>query len=95
MILCAVSGVQSQTITVDRQMRRYNVPRISFINKMDRAGANPFRIIDQIRQKLKLCAAALQIPIGAEDQFRGVVDLVNWKAYYNEGERGYVFDVVS
>lgn len=95
MILCAVSGVQSQTITVDRQMRRYNVPRISFINKMDRAGANPFRIIDQIRQKLKLCAAALQIPIGAEDQFRGVVDLVKWKAYYNEGERGYVFDIVS
>jgi elongation factor G len=88
MILCAVSGVQSQTITVDRQMRRYNVPRISFINKMDRAGANPFRIIDQIRQKLKLSAAALQIPIGAEDQFQGVVDLVKWKAYYNEGERG-------
>jgi elongation factor G len=95
MFLCAVSGVQSQTITVDRQMRRYNVPRISFINKMDRAGANPFRIIDQIRQKLKLCAAALQIPIGAEDQFRGVVDLVKWKAYYNEGERGYVLETTG
>jgi elongation factor G len=88
MILCSVSGVQSQTITVDRQMRRYNVPRISFINKMDRAGANPFRIIDQLRQKLKLTAAAVQIPIGSEDQFNGVVDLIRWKAFYNEGESG-------
>jgi elongation factor G len=88
MILCSVSGVQSQTITVDRQMRRYNVPRISFINKMDRAGANPFRIIDQLRQKLKLTAAAVQIPIGSEDQFTGVVDLIKWKAFYNEGESG-------
>ncbi|KAI8991470.1 translation elongation factor G [Mycotypha africana] len=90
LILCSVAGVQSQTITVDRQMRRYNVPRISFINKMDRAGANPFRIIDQLRQKLKLTAAAVQIPIGAEDQFRGVVDLIKWKAYYNEGENGEI-----
>ncbi|PHZ07838.1 translation elongation factor G [Rhizopus microsporus ATCC 52813] len=88
LILCSVSGVQSQTITVDRQMRRYNVPRISFINKMDRAGANPFRIIDQLRQKLKLTAAAVQIPIGAEDQFAGVVDLIKWKAYYNKGDNG-------
>lgn len=88
LILCSVSGVQSQTMTVDRQMRRYGVPRISFINKMDRAGANPFRVIDQLRTKLKLHAAALQIPIGAEDQFRGVVDLTTWKAYYNEGEHG-------
>ncbi|KAI8142489.1 translation elongation factor G [Fennellomyces sp. T-0311] len=90
MILCSVSGVQSQTMTVDRQMRRYNVPRISFINKMDRAGANPFRVIDQLRTKLKLTAAAVQIPIGAEDQFRGVVDLTTWKAYYNEGEHGEI-----
>ncbi|KAI0781692.1 elongation factor G mitochondrial [Irpex lacteus] len=88
LVLCAVSGVQSQTITVDRQMRRYNVPRISFINKMDRPGANPWRIVDQIRQKLKIAAAAVQVPIGVEDELRGVVDLVRWKAIYHEGEKG-------
>jgi elongation factor G len=88
MILCAVSGVQSQTITVDRQMRRYNVPRISFINKMDRMGANPFKAIDQINYKLKIHAAAVQVPIGAEDTFRGVVDLVRMKTLYTEGSRG-------
>ncbi|KAJ5632406.1 Elongation factor G [Penicillium lividum] len=88
MILCAVSGVQSQTITVDRQMRRYNVPRISFVNKMDRMGANPFKAIDQINTKLKIPAAAVQVPIGAEDQFEGVVDLIRMKAIYNVGESG-------
>ncbi|KAJ2005144.1 Elongation factor G, mitochondrial [Coemansia thaxteri] len=88
LVLCSVSGVQSQTITVDRQMRRYNVPRISFINKMDRAGANPSRIIDQIRTKLKIPAAALQVPIGAEDAFEGVVDVLTKRAIYNRGARG-------
>ncbi|KAF2453874.1 elongation factor G, mitochondrial [Lineolata rhizophorae] len=88
MILCAVSGVQSQTITVDRQMRRYNVPRISFINKMDRMGANPFKAIDMINQKLRIPAAAIQVPIGAEDEFKGVVDLLRMKAIYNKGPRG-------
>jgi elongation factor G len=90
MILCAVSGVQSQTITVDRQMRRYNVPRISFINKMDRMGANPFKAVDQINQKLRMPAAAIQVPIGSEDTFAGVVDLIRMKAIYNEGEKGTV-----
>ena len=90
MILCAVSGVQSQTMTVDRQMRRYNVPRISFINKMDRMGANPWKAVDQINKKLKIAAAAVQVPIGAEDEFRGVVDLVTMKTYYAEGERGEI-----
>ena len=88
MILCAVSGVQSQTITVDRQMKRYNVPRISFVNKMDRAGANPFKAVDQINHKLKLPAAAVQVPIGVEDEFKGVVDLVRMKAIYSEGLKG-------
>ncbi|OQD73736.1 hypothetical protein PENDEC_c014G00844 [Penicillium decumbens] len=88
MILCAVSGVQSQTITVDRQMRRYNVPRISFVNKMDRMGANPFKAIEQINAKLKMPAAAVQVPIGAEDEFEGVVDLIRMKAIYNVGESG-------
>lgn len=90
MILCAVSGVQSQTITVDRQMRRYNVPRLSFINKMDRMGANPFKAVDQINQKLRIPAAAIQVPIGAEDNFQGVVDLIRMKAIYNEGEKGTI-----
>ncbi|CCG81887.1 Elongation factor G, mitochondrial [Taphrina deformans PYCC 5710] len=88
LVLCAVSGVQSQTITVDRQMRRYNVPRVSFINKMDRIGANPWKVVEQINQKLRIPAAALQIPIGGEEEFKGVVDLLRMKALYNEGPRG-------
>ena len=88
MILCAVSGVQSQTMTVDRQMRRYNVPRLTFINKMDRMGANPFKAVDQVNSKLKIAAAAMQVPIGMEDNFHGVVDLVHMKAVYAEGDRG-------
>ncbi|KAF3101653.1 Elongation factor G, mitochondrial [Orbilia oligospora] len=90
MILCAVGGVQSQTITVDRQMRRYDVPRISFINKLDRMGANPFKVIEQMNQKLKIPAAAVQIPIGTEDQLKGIIDLVRMKAIYFEGHRGNV-----
>ncbi|KAG0023184.1 Elongation factor G, mitochondrial [Entomortierella chlamydospora] len=88
LVLCAVSGVQSQTITVDRQMKRYNVPRICFINKMDRAGANPWKVVDALRKKLKMHAAALQIPMGAEDNFKGVIDLLKWKAVYFEGADG-------
>lgn len=95
MILCAVSGVQSQTITVDRQMRRYNIPRISFVNKMDRMGANPFKAVEQINQKLRMPAAALQVPIGMEDNFQGVVDLVNMRSIYTEGPRGETIRVVD
>jgi len=90
MILCAVSGVQSQTVTVDRQMKRYNVPRVSFVNKMDRAGANPWKAVEGINQKLKIPAAAVQIPIGAENEFKGVVDIIRMKAIYSEGSKGEV-----
>lgn len=90
MILCSVSGVQSQTITVDRQMKRYNVPRITFINKMDRMGANPFKAVEQVNQKLKIHAAAVQVPMGAEDEFKGVIDILRNKAIYFEGAQGEI-----
>ncbi|MDH5561580.1 MAG: elongation factor G [Deltaproteobacteria bacterium] len=88
LILCAVAGVQSQSITVDRQMKRYNVPRVAFINKMDRMGSNPFKCIDDLRDKLGHNAIAMQIPIGEEENFKGIVDLITMKAIYNEGEKG-------
>lgn len=88
LVLCSVAGVQSQSITVDRQMRRYKVPRIVFINKMDRAGANPFRGVQMLREKLRLNAHLITYPIGAEDQFKGVVDLVTMKAFYFDGDNG-------
>lgn len=88
MVLCGVAGVQSQSITVDRQMKRYNVPRLAFINKLDRTGANPWKVIGQLREKLHLNAVAVQLPIGLENELQGVVDLVTMKAYYFEGEGG-------
>lgn len=88
LVLCSVGGVQSQSLTVDRQMRRYGVPRIAFINKMDRIGANPKRVIDQLRERLNCNVAVLQLPIGCEDRFEGVVDLVTMQAVYFEGEYG-------
>ena len=90
LVLCGVAGVQSQSITVDRQMRRYNVPRLAFVNKCDRSGANPFRVCDQLREKLKLNSVMMVIPIGLEDRIKGVVDLVRMRAVYFEGERGKI-----
>ncbi|KAF2078183.1 hypothetical protein CYY_000473 [Polysphondylium violaceum] len=92
LVMCGVSGVQSQTITVDRQMRRYNVPRVVMINKLDRVGANPWNVINQLRKKLNLNAAAVQIPIGLENNLEGVCDLVKDKAYLF-GEKGSAVDV--
>ncbi len=88
LVLCGVAGVQSQSITVDRQMRRYNVPRVAFINKLDRSGANPFRVTGQLRDKLSHNAVMMQIPIGVEDAHEGVVDLIKMKAYTFHGPNG-------
>ncbi len=88
LVLCGVAGVQSQSITVDRQMRRYNVPRIAFINKVDRAGANPDRVINQLEEKLNHKPVMITMPIGLEDNFKGIVDLIKMKAIYYEGDNG-------
>jgi elongation factor G len=90
LVLCSVAGVQSQSITVDRQMKRYSVPRIAFVNKCDRSGANPARVTEQLREKLKHNAVMMQIPIGLEDQLEGVVDLITMKAYRFEGDNGEI-----
>jgi elongation factor G len=90
LVLCAVAGVQSQSITVDRQMRRYNVPRIAFVNKCDRVGANPTRVAAQLREKLGLNAVMIQLPVGLETDHRGVIDLVAMEALYFDGESGDV-----
>ena len=88
LVLCAVAGVQSQSITVDRQMKRYNIPRLAFINKMDRTGANPRSVIQQLESKLGLTTVPIQIPIGSESNFQGIVDLINRKAVYFDGDKG-------
>ncbi|MBQ9238995.1 MAG: elongation factor G [Treponema sp.] len=88
LVLCAVAGVQSQSITVDRQLKRYHVPRIAFVNKCDRQGANPLRVRMQLREKLGLNAYMMELPIGLEDKLEGVVDLVAMKAIYFEGADG-------
>jgi elongation factor G len=88
LVLCSVGGVQSQSITVDQQMKRYQVPCIAFVNKCDRSGANPFKVIEQLRTKLGHNAVAMQLPIGLEAKHEGVVDLVSMKALYFEGPNG-------
>ena len=88
LVLCSVAGVQSQSITVDRQMKRYKVPRLAFLNKMDRMGADPFKGKDALCEKLGHNAVLVQYPIGREDGFTGVVDLMTRKAYYFDGDHG-------
>ncbi|MGB4741372.1 MAG: GTP-binding protein, partial [Fuerstiella sp.] len=90
LVLCSVGGVQSQSLTVDRQMKRYGVPRIAFINKMDRTGANPNKVMEAMRSKLKANAVPLQLPMGLESNFKGVIDLVLMKAVTWSGDDGEV-----
>jgi len=89
-VFCGVAGVQSQSITVDKQMRRYGVPRLAFVNKLDRLGASPWKAIESIRKILRQNCAAVQIPIGAESEFKGVVDIIRMRAYYFEGDDGRI-----
>ncbi|MBI9032134.1 elongation factor G [bacterium] len=88
LVLCSVGGVQSQTITVDRQLKRYDVPNLVFINKMDRSGADPVRVTGQVREKLGRNAVMMQLPIGSGDDFQGIIDLVKMVAVYYEGPNG-------
>ena len=91
-VFCAVGGVEPQSETVWRQANKYNVPRMAFVNKMDRTGANFLRVIEQIRERLGSNAIPMQLPIGAEDSFQGVVDLVRMKAiYWNESDMGTTY----
>src|SRR5438552_1241246 len=88
LVLCAVGGVQSQSMTVDRQMKRYHIPRLAFINKMDRTGARPFEIVDDVKEKLAVDACLMQYPIGAGENFAGLIDLVTQQAIYFDGTDG-------
>ncbi|HXJ22708.1 MAG TPA: elongation factor G [Polyangia bacterium] len=88
LVLCGTSGVQSQSYTVDRQMRRYNVPRLAFINKLDRAGADPARVTHQLKEKLRHNTITMQLPIGAESDFDGIIDLIKMKAFFFDGDNG-------
>ncbi len=93
MVYCAVGGVQPQSETVWRQANKYGVPRLAFVNKMDRTGANFFKVYEQMRLRLKANPVAIQIPIGSEDNFKGVVDLVKMKAiFWDEASKGMKFE---
>ena len=92
-VFCAVGGVEPQSETVWRQADKYHVPRLAFVNKMDRAGANFLRVVEQIRERLRSHAVPIQLPIGAEENFKGVVDLIKMKAiYWNEADLGVTFE---
>ena len=92
-VFCGTSGVEPQSETVWRQANRYNVPRIVFVNKMDRAGADFERVLQQIKDRLKANVVPLQLNIGAEDEFKGIVDLISMRAiYWNESDQGLTFN---
>lgn len=95
LVLCGVSGVQSQSLTVDRQMKRYNVPRVAFINKLDRQGSNPWKVVKDLRNQLKLNAAAVQIPLGLENEHDGVYDLIEQKSFRFRGEKGEILEITD
>lgn len=95
LVLCGVSGVQSQSLTVDRQMKRYDVPRLAFVNKLDRQGSNPWRVIDSVRNELKLNAAAVQVPIGLEGEHQGVIDIIENKAMLFKGQKGEIIEEID
>src|SRR5262249_33425037 len=88
LVLCAVGGVQSQSMTVDRQMKRYHIPRLAFINKMDRTGARPFAIINDIKEKLGVDCCLMQYPMGGGENFEGMIDLITQQAIYFDGKDG-------
>ena len=92
MVLCSVGGVEPQSETVWRQMNRYHVPRIGFVNKMDRAGADFYRVEKQVQARLKANTVVVQLPIGKEDDFKGIVDLVKNKAIYWDEDKGMTFE---
>src|SRR3954468_17351796 len=85
LVLCSVGGVQSQSMTVDRQMKRYNIPRLAFINKMDRTGANPESVVDDVKAKLGVDACLMQYPMGGGETFAGMIDLITQQAIYFDG----------
>ena len=88
LVLCGVGGVQSQSLTVDRQIKRYGVPRVIFINKLDRTGADPVRVCEEVRSRLGVTAVLMQLPIGLGDDLEGVVDLVTMQSVYFDGNNG-------
>ena len=88
LILCGVGGIQPQTLTVNKQMIRYNVPRLIFVNKLDRMGADPWSAIQSAREKLGICCAAVQVPIGSDERLKGLIDIVRRKAFYFDGANG-------
>jgi len=92
LLICGCAGIQAQTFTVTKQMNRYNLPRLCFINKLDRNGANPFKIVEQIKNKLNLNPILMQIPLGLEDHHKGVVDLVTEQLYIFNGD-GLEYDI--